>query len=289
MKPVTFKCDFCEKKGSEDLIKKHELICPKNPDNQAIGKKPRRDRQDLAGKTFGYLTVVSPYYNEVDKKHSFWVCKCKCGNPCIKRQDALFKTPIPSCGCHKKEATSKQWSAQLARRRFGNLTVIRRVKSKDRRALWECKCDCGETYYCFSRYLLSMGVTSCGCKTKSAGELKIRKLLKAQNVLFKEQFSFSDCRGKQNPLRFDFAILDSKGNPIIMLEVNGPQHYEVIRFFGGEQGLQKIKEYDEIKRNYCQAKNLKLIEIEQTKLMKMSDEEILEEIGVKNMWAIEEK
>ena len=70
MKPVSFKCDFCNKIGSEDIIKKHEPNCPKNPNNQKEVKKNRSDKLNLIGKQFGYLTVISPFYSETDKKHS---------------------------------------------------------------------------------------------------------------------------------------------------------------------------------------------------------------------------
>ena len=131
----------------------------------------RCDKEILTGKTFGYLTVVSENNDQEDKKHSYWNCLCKCGNTCVKRADALKTTPVPSCGCHKKEATSIQWSADLTNRVFGKLTVIRRIDSVNKRALWECKCECGNTCYMPSRYLLSINVKSCGCDTKSYGEL----------------------------------------------------------------------------------------------------------------------
>lgn len=73
----------------------------------------RCDKEILTGKTFGYLTVVSENNDQEDKKRSYWNCLCKCGNTCVKRTDTLKTTPVPSCGCHKKEATSIQWSADL--------------------------------------------------------------------------------------------------------------------------------------------------------------------------------
>lgn len=79
----------------------------------------RCDKEILTGKTFGYLTVVSENNDQEDKKHSYWNCLCKCGNTCVKRTDALKTTPVPSCGCHKKEATSIQWSADLTNHVFG--------------------------------------------------------------------------------------------------------------------------------------------------------------------------
>ena len=53
---------------------------------------------------------------------------------------------------------------------YGNENDLR-IDSVNKRALWECKCECGNTCYMPSRYLLSMNVKSCGCNTKSYGEL----------------------------------------------------------------------------------------------------------------------
>ena len=142
----------------------------------------RSDKENLTGKIFGYLTVISENHNQNDKKRSYWNCVCKCGNTCVKRLDSLKTTPIPSCGCHKKEVTSKQWSADLTNKRFGKLQVIRRVGNNELRALWECKCDCGNTVCYPSRYLLSVGVNHCGCETKSKGELEIRSILNEKHI-----------------------------------------------------------------------------------------------------------
>lgn len=81
----------------------------------------------------------------------------------------------------------------LINRVFGKLTVIRRIDSVNKRALWECKCECGNTCYMPSRYLLSMNVKSCGCDTKSYGELFVREQLQFYNYKFKEQYTFLDC------------------------------------------------------------------------------------------------
>jgi len=47
---------------------------------------------------------------------------------------------------------------------FGKLVVIRHSeKRKDRRILWECLCDCGNTTYLTSSALISGNTKSCGC------------------------------------------------------------------------------------------------------------------------------
>ena len=231
---------------------------------------PRSDKEILTGQTFGYLTVVSENNEQDDKKHSYWNCICKCGNHCIKRADALKTTPIPSCGCHKKEATSSYWSADLTGKTFGKLNVIKRVDTEEKRALWECQCDCGNVCYLYSRYLLSLNVKSCGCDTKSYGELYVREELQANQFVFAEQYSFSDCLSpKKRRVKFDFAVFENSTIKCL-IEVNGSQHYKPIDFFGGEERFKLQQEIDNIKRDYCNMHNIPLIEIPYTDIGKVN-------------------
>lgn len=244
----------------------------------------RSDKEILIGKTFGYLTVISENIKQDDKKHTYWNCQCKCGNICVKRTDALKTTPTPSCGCHKKEATSNYWSAKLTGKTFGKLKVIERVKTDKLRPLWKCKCDCGNFCYLSSRYLLSMNVKSCGCDTKSNGELYIREQLQKLGYKFKEQFSFSDCLTPKNRrIRFDFAVFDTS-SLICLIEVNGMQHYMPVDFFGGLNRFYELRKIDKIKKEYCKLNNILLIEIPYTEINQVN---ILNRInGEKSMYKI---
>ena len=240
----------------------------------------RSDKENLTGKVFGYLTVISENNEKNDRKHSYWNCMCKCGNTCIKRADNLKITPIPSCGCHKKEATSDYWSANLTNRRFGKLYVIQRVDTNTLRALWECQCDCGSIVYYPSRYLLSLGVNNCGCETKSKGELEIRCILNSKCVYFSEQYSFNDCLSpKGRRLRFDFAIIENE-TVLGLIEFNGQQHYEPVDFFGSEERFKLQQQIDDIKRNYCKTNKIPLLEIRYEQLGKINLDDFLQELGV---------
>lgn len=56
---------------------------------------------DLTGRVFGRLRVISKV--EKDKKHSYWLCRCTCGNTTISRADGLLSGRIKSCGCYRRE------------------------------------------------------------------------------------------------------------------------------------------------------------------------------------------
>lgn len=70
-----------------------------------ISKKPR---ENLMGKRFGRLTVVSPAPDRVLKngRHlTIWECVCDCGNTHIVRTTDLKRGAIRSCGCYRAETT----------------------------------------------------------------------------------------------------------------------------------------------------------------------------------------
>jgi len=51
----------------------------------------------------------------------------------------------------------------LSGRRFGRLTVLYRVGTKQGSPLWLCKCDCGNTKEVIMRSLTTGNTKSCGC------------------------------------------------------------------------------------------------------------------------------
>lgn len=85
------------------------------------------------------------------------------------------------------------------------------------------------------------------------GEQKIQKVLKALNVQYEQQFSFTDCR-YINPLPFDFLI--KIGQFQYLIEFNGEQHYKPVKFGGladntADDSFIEVKKRDAIKKDYA--------------------------------------
>lgn len=93
----------------------------------------------------------------------------------------------------------------------------------------------------------------------SKGEKHIYNFLKKNNVDFKEQFRFDDCRLK-NKLPFDFALFEND-ELLCLIEYQGEQHFRARDFFGGEEGFIYQQKRDSIKKEYCIKNNIPLIEI----------------------------
>jgi hypothetical protein len=97
-----------------------------------------------------------------------------------------------------------------------------------------------------------------GCPVcmSSKGEKIIKNWLEAENIAYKPQHKFDDCRNIL-PLPFDFYLVDSN----ICIEFNGIQHYKPVNYFGGEEGFIKTQKRDKIKEKYCIDNNIELLVI----------------------------
>lgn len=93
------------------------------------------------------------------------------------------------------------------------------------------------------------------CK-ESKGEKEIALFLAENNISFNRQYRFDNCRNKQ-PLPFDFYLLEYN----ICIEYNGKQHFEVVDYWGGKEGLEYRQKNDEIKNSYCKDNNINLYNI----------------------------
>ena len=59
-----------------------------------------------SGERYGKLTLIQPVPRPDGKsrKGSYWLCKCDCGNECIKHYNDIWAGDTKSCGCLSKRA-----------------------------------------------------------------------------------------------------------------------------------------------------------------------------------------
>lgn len=89
-------------------------------------------------------------------------------------------------------------------------------------------------------------------ENESRLECKVRLFLKELNVEFKQQYRFTNCRGKKYPLPFDFCLFYNQEN-ILLIEVDGERHYDD-RFV-------EVQKNDRTKDFYCKTHNIPLLRI----------------------------
>ena len=222
------------------------------------------------GMRFGDWEVIERDYNPTSKQHStFWFCKCNiCGNIYSVSRDSLVNKKSECCNkCKGEKIRQKAEERGLTTwhkgDRFGMLEVIESAGTKGNHSYVKCKCDCGNIVNVRVEHLkgTSHGRTiSCGCASKSSGEIKITKILEEANIEFQVQYRIKDFN-ISSP--FDFAIFNN-GVLLGLIEYDGEQHFESIDFFGGEEKLKLQQERDERKNKWCKENNIRLIRIPYT-------------------------
>ena len=122
----------------------------------------------------------------------------------------------------------------------------------------KCK-DCGTEWVQPFHSILANTCRCPGCQRKMPlGEEEVATCLIEQNQLFISQYKFNDCK-LTKALPFDFAIVDEDENVLGLIEYQGKQHYQPIKYFGGEEHFEKQVKRDKIKLNYCKEHNIPLL------------------------------
>lgn len=97
-----------------------------------------------------------------------------------------------------------------------------------------------------------------GCPLCKGSRLedKVSKFLLERDIVFVPEKRFENCRAKR-ALPFDFYLPYDD----VLIECQGRQHYQSEKFFGGEERYEERKEYDQIKRDFCEKEGTTLVEI----------------------------
>lgn len=209
---------------------------------------------DIMHKQFGKLLVKDVIRNYKNTHITYCKCQCDCGNVIYTRRNGLLSGNTKSCGCVH--------SPSLIGKTFGRLTVVKIDNTTQK--LWVCRCSCGNQVKLTSYQLTSGHTKSCGClrsESNSSGEILVSQILAKQNIRFKKEKSFDDCRGKSGyKLRFDFYLPDYNA----CIEYDGFQHFSPVPYFGGKDKFGILNQNDEIKNYYCKVHSINLIRIPYT-------------------------
>ena len=200
----------------------------------------------------------------------YWICRCECGNEVSISSSTLRiheKANDTNYCCKQCRKTPLE---NLIGQKFGKLEVIahddnyKATAENDWKHKWICKCDCGNIISVFASNLKRLHTTSCGCANRSIGEENIEKILKENNINFAHEYSFNDLKNEKK-LRFDFAIFNKNNELIELIEFDGRQHNNDYTPWGNKETLLERQYKDNLKNDYCQKHNIKLIRINYNK------------------------
>lgn len=209
--------------------------------------------KDITGFVSGDLTVVEMVPNTHPPRCR---CICKCGNETIVDARSIRYLRTKSCGCGVYKLRKN-----LVGQKFDKLTVVSRADNYrspttgQTQVQYLCRCDCGGQAV-VSASALQQGLTrSCGC-IRSMSERRLENFFQGKGIRFLREYKFKDCKDER-PLPFDFAILDKNDHPIVLIELDGIQHY-VPTF---NRNMEYVHRHDKTKTKYCSDHKIPLIRI----------------------------
>ena len=139
------------------------------------------------------------------------------------------------------------------------LIILRWIIDSAKRNKVEVLCSCKEHTFLTEPYKIvnksQIKCTYCS-KSISSYELLVKQWLESNNIHYEMEYSFEDCKNVR-VLPFDFKC--DVDNNIILIEVDGVQHYKEVGMFSST--LEEQKSRDKIKTEYCESNGYKLIRI----------------------------
>lgn len=187
------------------IVRKVTGTPKKEPIEKIDNKWQKSPKDDLTGRKYGRLTVVS-YFRATIRPTGRWKCLCDCGKETIVSTVRLKQGRIKTCGtCPKK-------IADLEGKTYGLLKVVDRVPNKiisgKTVVQWKCICQCGNVNFVPTAALTNGHTKSCGClplTPKSVNRpinilirrLNLNKIWKSQ-VLFRDQGKCRLCNKPAN-------------------------------------------------------------------------------------------
>lgn len=226
-------------------------------------------KRDLTGMVFGSLRVVDEaelYVSPNGYRKTMWNCECDCGNRCVAMGSHLLSGHTSSCGCQQKAKLKPREARDLTGQKFGMLTVVSRMPNRmvgtNSRVVWHCVCDCGMETDVLALLLKEGQIKSCGCLSISHAERVMTKYLADHGADFKTEYGVDGLIGVNGgALRFDFALF-SNSALVLLIELNGEQHYRPVRHFGGMSKYEAGQNNDARKRSWAADAGIPLIEID---------------------------
>ena len=193
--------------------------------------------------------------------HGHKPCKVKClrcGRVFFRYAQNILKNPYYCSNCDIPKP-HQPMSIEEAQKWLNQIThsddfEIIKFKNTTEKALIRHSCG-----FIFERRIYNFNISR-GCpkcdRKRSLLEKKLEVYLIENNFNYSAQKRFADCNN--NKSSFDFCLY-SKNNEIVLIEVQGQQHYKEVDIFN--ESLETVQKRDKVKEDYCLANNIPLIKI----------------------------
>lgn len=228
----------------------------------------RRNTIEYVKQQLNHVNPNIEIIGEYKGSHNMIKCRCKIDGTeweSIVSNLLNLSAKCPACGkisAHERTSLSQDEFVSRAFMKNPDIIVIGEYYSHDVPVLCKCKKHQIE-FNANPRTLLAKDKNGNVCPrcNQSSGERIMEKTLSDLGISVELQYIFPDCKYIA-PLRYDAYCKDQN----IAFEYQGEQHYMPIDFKGaGEEWAQNehkiVQKRDQIKRDYCKANNIRLIEI----------------------------
>lgn len=226
-----------------------------------------KTEDSIIGKTFNRLTVVEKIKKKVELLIYIYVLVlAEQKSQYTQKAYSLRVGEKTSCGCLHKEQCAAMGRSKSRYTKGQILDTWELIKDtgkrdSDGRVIWLCQCLKCKGYREISSHSMQkhdkLPMCECSFTHGSHGERKIIDILKNNNIQYVTEFTFEDLKLNGKKLRFDFYLPEYS----VLIEYDGRQHSIDENNWGTVNGLEYIKERDNIKDKYCIKNNLTLIRI----------------------------
>lgn len=251
-KRAKFKCLRCNcifTAYPTNVLHHNRYSCPKCSINLRAHEHtlPEHEYEEKFNEKFPNLTLLSKYINS----RTPIIVRCNiCGHTWNSKPLLLLNRKIGCSICankqngihsRKKADEFEKEISQIA----PNLRLLSPYVMNKRKVLVQCK-KCNYKWYVRPNDLIS-GYTTCKkCFSFSKGEQHIIKILNENNIKYQIGFKPKGLVDKSN-LHYDFKIKNTK----ILIEFNGKQHYQPIKYFGGTKQFNIQQKHDQMKKEWA--------------------------------------
>lgn len=265
---VRYKCSKCGHEWEAIPASIYRHGCPKCARLVANAKESLTNQEFLHRVEVAWGHKVSVLDSYTGSKNHV-TCRCNiCGNVWKVKPNNLtyLRRGCPKCGtanmARKQALTDEQFREKVRQSNCGEVEILGKYVSAKRHIKVRCL-KCGHVWSPAADSLMQgFGCPAC---TSSKGENVVREYLQAHEVRFEEQYKIDGCRNIR-PLPFDFAVFDDAGNLEMLIEYDGPQHFESKYCISPdkhkrEEMFESQKMRDGIKDAYCREHGIPLVRI----------------------------
>lgn len=236
------------KNASNFLYKNKKKVCSKCiPRDDTIAVKHKVDF--IMSKT-NHLVLLNSYTKITDNLE--FLC-LKCNSKFYRMPQVFLKSQkCPICETYSIQKTGDYFKQELKEKLNEEYELIGEYKGTNKKTLFRHN-DCGFIFENTPHQILQKSPCPKCKQFKSKGEIKIKKFLEKNNILYETQKRFKELPR----LSFDFYVPDVN----LLIEYQGEQHFHLIKHFGGDGKYKKQIKNDNLKRIFCKNNNYILLEI----------------------------